>query len=64
LQLKPLGHRIKKCERFLTLPNTEIERIRMQGEKVIKHDWIMFDTVDEAMEFFNDRCDGFVGYHA
>jgi hypothetical protein len=36
----------------------------MQGEKVIKHDWIMFDSVDEAMEFFNDRCDGFVGYNA
>jgi hypothetical protein len=51
-------------DHFEYFGNTEIERIRMQGEKVIKHDWIMFDTVDEAMEFFNDRCDGFVGYNA
>ena len=40
--------------------NTEIERIRKQGEKTIRHDWINFDTVDEAMEFFNDRCGEFV----
>jgi hypothetical protein len=31
--------------------NTEIERIRKQGEKTIRHDWIIFDSVDEAMEF-------------
>lgn len=24
----------------------------------------IFDTVDEAMEFFNDRCGEFVGYYA
>jgi len=36
----------------------------MRGEEVIKHDWINFDTVDEAMEFFNDRCDGSVSYNA
>ena len=43
-------------DHFEYFGNTEIERIRMQGENVIKHDWIMFDTIDEAMEFFNDRC--------
>jgi hypothetical protein len=51
-------------DHFEYFGNTEIERIRMQGEMVIKHDWIMFDTVDEAMEFFNDRCGEFVGYYA
>ena len=51
-------------DHFEYFGNTEIERIRMQGEKIIKHDWINFDTVDEAMEFFNDCCDGFVGYDA
>ena len=25
--------------------NTEIERIRKQGEKTIRHDWIIFYTV-------------------
>ena len=44
--------------------NTEIERIRIQGERVIKRDWIIFDTVDQAMEFFNDRCGEFVSYSA
>lgn len=36
----------------------------IKGEKTIRHDWIIFDTVDEAMEFFNDRCGEFVGYYA
>jgi len=44
--------------------NTEIERIRKQGEKTIRHDWIIFDTVDEAMEFFIDSCGEFMGYYA
>jgi len=51
-------------DHFEYFGNTEIEHIRMQGEKVIKHDWIMFDTVDEAMEFFNDHSGEFVGYYA
>lgn len=41
-------------DHFEYFGNTEIERIRKQGEKTIRHDWIIFDTVDEAMEFFND----------
>jgi len=51
-------------DHFEYFGNTEIEHTRMQGENVIKHDWINFDTVDEAMEFFNDRCGEFVGYYA
>ena len=39
-------------DHFEYFGNTEIERIRKQGEKTIRHDWIIFDTVDEAMEFF------------
>jgi len=33
-------------------------------KKTIRHDWIIFNTVDEAMEFFNNRCGEFVGYYA
>jgi hypothetical protein len=44
--------------------NTEIERIRKQGEKTIRHDWIIFDTVEEAMDYFNNKCGEFVGYYA
>lgn len=51
-------------DHFEYFGNTEIKRIRMQGEKVIKHDWIMFDSVDAAMEYFNDRCDEFTGNYA
>jgi hypothetical protein len=51
-------------DHFEYFGNTEIEHTRMQGETVIKHDWINFDTVDEVMEFFNDRCGEMVGYCA
>ena len=39
-------------DHFEYFGNSEIERIRMEGEKVIIHDWINFDTVDEALGFF------------
>ena len=44
--------------------NTGIERIRKQGEKTTRHDCISFDSIDEAMESFNDLCGEFVGYNA
>ncbi len=31
---------------------------------MIQHDWINFDTVDEAMDFFNDQCGEFIGCYA
>ena len=49
---------------FTSIGNTEIERIRKQGEKTIQHDRIIFDTVDEAMELFNESCGEFVGCYA
>ena len=51
-------------DHFEYFGNTEIERIRKIGDKTIRHDYIIFDTVDEAMDFFNDRCGEFVGFYA
>jgi hypothetical protein len=44
--------------------NTEIERIRKQGDNTIRHDWLIFNTTDEAMDYFNERCGEFVGCYA
>ena len=43
--------------------NTEIERIRKKAGKTIRRDWIVFDSVDEAMECFNTECGVFTGYY-
>jgi len=43
--------------------NTEIERIRKHGNKTIRHDWLIFNTTDEAMDYFNESCGEFVGYY-
>ena len=44
--------------------NTEmIERIRKQGDKTIRHDWLIFNSTDGAMDYFNERCGEFVGYY-
>ena len=51
-------------DHFEYFGNTEIERIRKKGKKTIRHDWIIFDTVDEAMAFFNDPCGEIAGYYA
>ena len=37
--------------------NTVIERIRRQGSITIRRDWILFDSVEEASEYFNNDCE-------
>ena len=36
--------------------NTTIELTRKQDGAVIWRDWILFNSVEEATEFFNDTC--------
>ena len=36
--------------------NTGIERTRKKAGETIQRDWIMFDSVAEAMAFFNTEC--------
>jgi hypothetical protein len=39
--------------------NTTIELTRKQGEMTIWRDWITFDTVEEAADYFNERCSAY-----
>jgi hypothetical protein len=34
--------------------NTEVKRVRRKGNTIIRRDWFVFDSVDEAMTFFNE----------
>ncbi|MEE8432681.1 MAG: hypothetical protein V3S16_15645 [Candidatus Desulfatibia sp.] len=43
--------------------NTEIVRIRKQNGTTIREDWLNFDSVEEAMEYFNTECGEFVSYY-
>jgi hypothetical protein len=36
--------------------NTTIEFIKKLANTTISRDWIIFDSVEEAIEFFNDNC--------
>ena len=36
--------------------NTAIEHTRTLAGEIVLRDWIMFDTVEEASEYFNDEC--------
>ena len=36
--------------------NTTIVRIRQEAGQIIKRDWILFDSVEETQEFFNNNC--------
>ena len=41
--------------------NTTVEMTRKESGYVIKRDWILFDTVEEAQSFYYDNCgDGFI----
>ena len=35
--------------------NTMIERIRKQAGNTVSRDWILFDSVAEASEYFNEN---------
>jgi len=34
---------------------TMIEHIRSQNNQVLRHDWILFDSVEEAQEYFYEQ---------
>jgi len=40
--------------------NTEIEWTRKLGDNTIRHDWIIFDSVDEALAYFHNTRDEYV----
>jgi hypothetical protein len=37
--------------------STTVVVTRRQGRHTIWKDWIVFDTVEEASEYFNDHCE-------
>ncbi len=37
---------------------TTIELTRKKADKTILQDWIMFDSVEAALEYFNEYCSG------
>jgi hypothetical protein len=44
------------CDSYEYHGGTFIEQIRRQADVIIWRDWIMFDSVEEATEYFNDQC--------
>jgi hypothetical protein len=42
--------------------SNEIERVRIKGGQTIRRDWFVFDSADEAVVFFSERCGGHFGY--
>jgi hypothetical protein len=41
--------------------SNEIERVRIKGGDMVRRDWLVFNSSDEAMMFFNQRCGAFDG---
>ena len=48
------------CDYYEYHGNTEIERIRIRAGETIKRDWLNFDSVTGAMEYFNTECGEFI----
>jgi hypothetical protein len=48
------------CERFRDSyeyhGSTEIEHTRSRAGETLWRDWIVFDTVEEAADYFNSAC--------
>ena len=43
--------------------NTSVEITRKQDGFTIKRDWILFDSVEEAQEFFHDNDNNYEGHY-
>lgn len=43
-------------EHFEYHGNTAIEYVRKKNGKTLLHDWLLFDTVEEAQAYFHDNC--------
>ncbi|MDF1591812.1 MAG: hypothetical protein P1P89_09890 [Desulfobacterales bacterium] len=43
--------------------NTTVEITRKQAGVTIKRDWMLFDSVEEAQEFFNDEGSSYGGHY-
>jgi hypothetical protein len=42
----------------------EIERVRIKGGQTIRRDWFVFESEDDAMLFFSERCGAYQGWYA
>jgi hypothetical protein len=45
------------CDCYEYHGGTQIERIRQHDGGTIWRDWILFDSIEEASDFFNDTCE-------
>lgn len=36
--------------------NTMIERSRKRGEFTVSREWLLFDSVEDATDYFNENC--------
>jgi len=36
--------------------STAIEWIKKRGKRIVGREWLLFDSVEEAREFFSDYC--------
>lgn len=46
-------------ELFEYYGNNEIERVRIKGGRMVRRDWLVFNSPEEAMLFFNEKCGAF-----
>ena len=42
-------------DRFEYNGGTMIEHIRSQNNRILRHDWILFDSIEEAREYFYEQ---------
>jgi len=53
----------KYSDAFEYYGNNEILRIREQYGIIVRKDWLVFNSPEEAMEYFNTKCGAYIGYY-
>lgn len=52
--MKKTRHYVNFYETIEYFGNTQIRRTRKKGDGSVRRDWLNFDSIDEAMAFFNE----------
>lgn len=54
--METMTHTTQTRDYFEYHGNTAIEMTRRESGYIIKRDWLIFDTVEEAQAFYYDNC--------
>ena len=62
-KMRKYEHYRSYSDAFEYYGNTEILRVRKQYGMIVRRDWLVFNSPEEAMKHFKTKCGAYIGYY-